>query len=55
MRGKLAFAMSFSLAASLAMPVLAEKQGGTLRIYHRDNLPSAELVTSGPTAEWNKS
>ncbi len=29
--------------ASLASPVLAQKQGGTLRIYHRDNPPSASV------------
>ena len=26
-----------------AAPVLAQKQGGTLRIYHRDNPPSASV------------
>ena len=26
-----------------ALPVLAQKQGGTLRIYHRDNPPSASV------------
>ena len=45
MRSKLAFAVAFSFAAiDLAVPpVLAQKQGGTLRIYHRDNLPSASI------------
>ena len=26
-----------------ADPALAQKQGGTLRIYHRDNLPSGSI------------
>ena len=26
-----------------AVPALAQKQGGTLRIYHRDNLPSGSI------------
>ena len=30
-------------ATGLALPALAQKQGGTLRIYHRDNLPSASI------------
>src|SRR6186713_1675712 len=34
----------FVLAATLVMtPALAQKQGGTLRIYHRDNLPSGSI------------
>ena len=34
----------FVLAATLVMtPALAQKQGGTLRIYHRDNPPSASI------------
>ena len=44
MRSKLAFAVALSFAAAgLATPALAQKQGGTLRIYHRDNLPSASI------------
>ena len=44
MRSKLAFAVALSFAATgLATPVLAQKQGGTLRIYHRDNPPSASI------------
>jgi peptide/nickel transport system substrate-binding protein len=44
MRSKLAFVVAFAFAAtSLALPALAQKQGGTLRIYHRDNLPSASI------------
>ena len=45
MRSKLAFAVALSIAAPglVATPVLAQKQGGTLRIYHRDNLPSASI------------
>jgi ABC-type transport system substrate-binding protein len=41
---KPAFIVAFALAGmSLAVPALAQKQGGTLRIYHRDNLPSASI------------
>src|SRR5262245_36155307 len=36
-----ALALAFSVA--IALPALAQKQGGTLRIYHRDNLPSASI------------
>ena len=45
MRGKLvSIAATAIFAATLAAtPALAEKQGGTLRIYHRDNLPSASI------------
>jgi peptide/nickel transport system substrate-binding protein len=45
MRGKLAFVPAIAiLAATLAVtPALAEKAGGTLRIYHRDNLPSGSI------------
>src|ERR1700741_3860173 len=45
MRVRLALAAALSfLALILAVtPTLAEKQGGTLRIYHRDNLPSGSI------------
>lgn len=44
MRSKLVFVVALTLAAtSSALPALAQKQGGTLRIYHRDNLPSASI------------
>jgi peptide/nickel transport system substrate-binding protein len=45
MRSRLAFAVALSFAAIglAATPVLAQKQGGTLRVYHRDNLPSASI------------
>ena len=45
MRSKLVFAMALLLAAvgQSVTPVLAQKQGGTLRVYHRDNLPSASI------------
>src|SRR4051812_49454439 len=32
------------LALVLASPAIAQKQGGTLRIYHRDNPPSASIL-----------
>src|SRR5262245_965700 len=45
MRGKLVLVAAVAvLAAALAVPpALAEKAGGTLRIYHRDNLPSGSI------------
>ena len=44
MRSRLAFAVALAFAAvGLATPVLAQKQGGTLRIYHRSNPPSASI------------
>jgi peptide/nickel transport system substrate-binding protein len=44
MHSKLAFVVAFLFAAAgLALPALAQKQGGTLRVYHRDNLPSASI------------
>jgi peptide/nickel transport system substrate-binding protein len=36
-----ALAMAFS--AAIAGPALAQNHGGILRIYHRDNLPSASI------------
>ena len=36
-------AASFSAAFLVAIPAAAQKQGGTLRIYHRDNLPSGSI------------
>ena len=44
MRSKSIFVVAFAVAtASLALPVLAAKQGGTLRVYHRDNAPSGSI------------
>jgi peptide/nickel transport system substrate-binding protein len=45
MRAKLAFAVAFALfsATVTATEALAQKQGGTFRIYHRDNLPSGSI------------
>ena len=46
MRSKLAFVVALSFVAPTvlgALPALAQKQGGTLRIYHRDNLPSGSI------------
>ena len=45
MRTGLAFALASSFLALVlaATPGLAEKQGGTFRIYHRDNLPSGSI------------
>ena len=36
-------ALALAFSAAIAQPALAQKQGGTLRIYHRDNLPSASI------------
>jgi peptide/nickel transport system substrate-binding protein len=45
MRSKLAFVIALAFASSglAAVPALAQKQGGILRIYHRDNLPSMSI------------
>jgi peptide/nickel transport system substrate-binding protein len=45
MRAKLALTVALAfVAATLAVsPAFAEKQGGTMRIYHRDNLPSGSI------------
>jgi peptide/nickel transport system substrate-binding protein len=43
MWSKLCSVITLLLAGSVAPPALAQKQGGTLRIYHRDNLPSASI------------
>ena len=37
------FGLVFAFVVSLAHPAAAQKQGGTLRIYHRDNPPSASI------------
>jgi len=36
-------ALALVFSAAIAQPSLAQKSGGTLRIYHRDNLPSASI------------
>jgi peptide/nickel transport system substrate-binding protein len=36
-------AVAFGVTGLTAVPAAAEKQGGTLRIYHRDNPPSASI------------
>jgi peptide/nickel transport system substrate-binding protein len=36
-------ALSYAAFVLAAPPVLAQSHGGTLRIYHRDNLPSASI------------
>src|ERR1700704_3826168 len=33
--------------ACAAGPAAAQKQGGTLRVYHRDNPPSASILEEG--------
>jgi peptide/nickel transport system substrate-binding protein len=45
MHAKLALAAALSLFVldAAVTPTLAQKQGGTLRIYHRDNLPSGSI------------
>jgi peptide/nickel transport system substrate-binding protein len=45
MRSRLAFvvALAFPAVWFSAAPTLAQKPGGALRIYHRDNLPSASI------------
>jgi peptide/nickel transport system substrate-binding protein len=39
----LAGAVAFGVVSQALTPALAQKQGGTLRIYHRDNPPSASI------------
>jgi peptide/nickel transport system substrate-binding protein len=36
-------ASALAFIVAIAHPVLAQTHGGTLRIYHRDNLPSASI------------
>jgi peptide/nickel transport system substrate-binding protein len=44
MRSKSIFVVALVFAATtVALPALAQKQGGTLRIYHRDNAPSGSI------------
>ena len=45
MLSKLRFIPSVAVAAAMlhATPVLAQKQGGTLRLYHWDSPPSASI------------
>jgi peptide/nickel transport system substrate-binding protein len=40
---RLAVALAFAAIGLGGLPALAQKSGGTLRIYHRDNLPSASI------------
>src|SRR5437660_804842 len=39
----LLFGLALAFAVSLAYPAAAQKQGGSLRIYQRDNPPSASI------------
>ena len=43
MRTRLAYVASGLAALAIASPAFAQKQGGTLRISHRDNPPSASI------------
>ena len=36
-------ALALAFGAAIVQPALAQKRGGTLRIYYRDNLPSASV------------
>src|SRR6476620_11892410 len=36
-------ALALAFIGAIAQSALAQKYGGTLRIYHRDNLPSASI------------
>src|SRR5215470_3974433 len=40
---RFAVALAFAAIGLGSLPALAQKPGGTLRIYHRDNLPSASI------------
>src|SRR5436305_10532639 len=39
-----AISVAVAALAFAAVPAAAQKQGGTLRIYHRDNPPSASIL-----------
>ena len=41
------------IAISAATPVAAQKKGGTLRLYHNDNPPSASLLEESTIASVN--
>ena len=43
MRGFIAASMAALVVAASAAPVSAQKAGGTLRVTHRDNPPSASI------------
>lgn len=44
MKGSIARALAAVVATgALAAPALAQKSGGTLRVQHRDNAPSASI------------
>lgn len=40
----LAIGLAFIAATLAATPLLAQKRGGTLRVYHRDNAPSGSIL-----------
>jgi hypothetical protein len=42
-------AASLAVVLGASIPAAAQKHGGTLRIYHRDNPPSAASATAPPT------
>ena len=39
----MAVSLAFVAVTLAATPALAQKQGGTLRVYHRDNAPSGSI------------
>ncbi|HSS84890.1 MAG TPA: peptide ABC transporter substrate-binding protein, partial [Reyranella sp.] len=43
MRGFIAASMAALVVAASAVPASAQKAGGTLRVTHRDNPPSASI------------
>src|SRR5215467_11566626 len=49
MRAK-AVVLSFAFVALAAAPALAQKKGGTLRLYHNDNPPSTSLLEEATIA-----
>ncbi|MDB5636402.1 MAG: peptide transporter substrate-binding protein [Bradyrhizobium sp.] len=49
-KSRAAFVALFAIALSAASPAVAQKRGGTLRLYHNDNPPSASLLEESTIA-----
>src|ERR1700733_3615611 len=47
---RLSAACVIALIIALATPAVAQKHGGTLRLYHNDNPPSASLLEESTIA-----
>jgi peptide/nickel transport system substrate-binding protein len=49
-KSRAAFVALFAIALSAASPAVAQKRGGTLRLYHNDNPPSTSLLEESTIA-----